>query len=66
LFGGTDYDKNKDGCKRVNHGYAVQLEDDFPAGTAEPRLEFAACSGSQLVDMVYGQQQMGKLSDTTK
>ncbi|KAK6432913.1 Glucan endo-1,3-alpha-glucosidase agn1 [Oleoguttula sp. CCFEE 5521] len=49
----------------VKHGYGPQLSKDFP-GDIRSSFDFAACSGSKLVDMVQGQQQMSQIPDDTR
>ncbi|OQO02303.1 hypothetical protein B0A48_11857 [Cryoendolithus antarcticus] len=63
--GTTNYDDNGSGCMRVKHGSGPQLSKDFP-GDVRASFDFVACSGSRLVDMVQGQQQMSQIPDDTR
>ncbi|KAK6427957.1 hypothetical protein LTR95_015907 [Oleoguttula sp. CCFEE 5521] len=54
----TNYDDNKGGCMRVKHGYGPHLAKDPPTGVKSTSFTFPACSGSHLVDMARGHEQM--------
>lgn len=59
------YDDNKDECLRTKESHGPQMEADQNwVGHNPSGLRDAACSGSQLGDIVAGQHQMGKVGDT--
>lgn len=56
------YDDNRDNCLRTKESHGPQMEADQGWVGHDPSgLRDAACSGSQLVDIVQGQHQMGKV-----
>ncbi|KAL6722230.1 hypothetical protein ACLMJK_001337 [Lecanora helva] len=58
------YDGNRDNCLRTKESHGPQMEADPNwAGHDPSGLRDAACSGSQLVDIVLGQHQMGKVGN---
>ena len=63
----TAYDNNKDNCLRITEAYGPQLEKNqtwLQQGTTLS-FNFAACSGSRLVDIVKGRKQMSNLKSPT-
>ena len=59
------YDNNLDECLRTKESHGPQMEADPNWSGHDPSgLRDAACSGSQLVDIVLGQHQMGKVGDS--
>ena len=56
------YDNNKDKCLRTKESHGPQIEsDDSWNGHGKSTLNFAACSGSTLGDIVLGGNQIGKV-----
>ena len=56
------YDGNRDSCLRTKESHGPQMEADQGWVGHDPSgLRDAACSGSQLGDIVLGQHQMGKV-----
>ena len=63
----TAYDNNKDNCLRITEAYGPQLEKNqtwLQPGTTYS-FNFAACSGSRLVDISKGREQMSSLQSHT-
>ena len=59
------YDDNRDDCLRTKESHGPQMEADQSWVGHDPSgLRDAACSGSQLGDIVAGQHQMGKVGDS--
>ena len=61
------YDDNKDNCLRTTEAYGAQLTANqtwLEQGTTLS-FNFPACSGSRLVDIVKGREQMSKLRSPT-
>lgn len=60
----TLYDNNKDNCLRTKESHGPQMEADTTWIGHDPSgLRDAACSGSNLVDIVQGQNQIGKVGN---
>ena len=58
------YDNNNDSCLRTKESHGPQMEADSTWIGHDPSgLRDAACSGSNLGDIVKGQQQMGKVGN---
>ena len=58
------YDDNKDDCLRTKESHGPQMEADTTwIGHSPSGLRDAACSGSNLGDIVLGQHQMGKVGN---
>ena len=58
------YDDNKDSCLRTKESHGPQMEADTTwIGHSPSGLRDAACSGSNLGDIVIGQHQMGKVGN---
>ena len=58
------YDDNKDSCLRTKESHGPRMEADITwIGHSSSGLRDAACSGSNLRDIVIGQHQMGKVGN---
>jgi hypothetical protein len=59
----VQYDDNSDGCLRTTEAYANHMKEDLNWASGKQYLEFPACSGSRLVDIVHGRCQICQLDD---
>ena len=61
----VQYDDNSDGCLRATETYANYMLEDVTWADETPLLDFVACSGSHLVDIVRGRQQLSQAGDAS-
>lgn len=60
----VEYDHNKDSCWRSTDTHGVQMKNNNHWTTKGIRFDFAACSGTRMVDMAKGQHpQINQTSD---
>lgn len=59
----VQYDDNSSGCMRNNQAYGVQLKNDITWAGSNISFDFPACSGSRMIDMAKGHDQIDQLQD---